>query len=202
MSFYCVIRAFNVDQLDVIYTGPNRSFTGPFGLLMLTSLMFSILSRIGDLLHHLGFLSGLLQRLIENALKKALLIIPLPGVHDFLRSESATGHYFAVSLQHVFATPSSFLLVPLAFSPCPDANGRIDFLTTRSSGCMTLRLPRTNQMWNGGSIELQVTEGYWTAVGAKLLPIVGETFLFNSHRRCQCKNQFCSSDLWAIGCAM
>ena len=26
MSFYCVIRAFNVDQLDVIYTGPDKSF--------------------------------------------------------------------------------------------------------------------------------------------------------------------------------
>ena len=34
-------------------------------------------------------------------------------------------------------------------------------------------------MWNGGSTELQVTEGYWTVVGAKLLPIVGETFLFD-----------------------
>ena len=72
-----------------------------------------------------------------------------------------------------------FLFVPLAFSPCHDANGRIDFLTTGSLGCMTLQLPRTNQMWNGGSTELQVTEGYWTAVGAKLLPIVGETFLFD-----------------------
>ena len=34
-------------------------------------------------------------------------------------------------------------------------------------------------MWNGGSTELQVTEGYWIAVGAKLLQIVGETFLFD-----------------------
>ena len=34
-------------------------------------------------------------------------------------------------------------------------------------------------MWNGGSTELQVAEGYWTAVGAKLLPIVDETFLFD-----------------------
>ena len=25
-SFYCAIWAFNVDQLDVIYTGPDRSF--------------------------------------------------------------------------------------------------------------------------------------------------------------------------------
>ena len=31
-SFYCAIRAFNVDQLDVIYTGPDRSFTAPSGL--------------------------------------------------------------------------------------------------------------------------------------------------------------------------
>ena len=34
-------------------------------------------------------------------------------------------------------------------------------------------------MWNGGSTKLQVTEGYWTAVRAKLLLIVGETFLFD-----------------------
>ena len=35
--FYCIIRAFNVDQLDVIYIEPNRSFTASSGLLMLTS---------------------------------------------------------------------------------------------------------------------------------------------------------------------
>ena len=86
---------------------------------------------------------------------------------------------FFASLQHDFATPTSFLLVLLAFSPCHDANGRIDFLMIGSLGCMTLRLPRTNQMWNGGSTKLQVTEGYWTAVGAKLLLIVGEVFLFD-----------------------
>ena len=34
-------------------------------------------------------------------------------------------------------------------------------------------------MWNGGSIELQVTKGHWTVVEAKLLPIVDETFLFD-----------------------
>ena len=34
-------------------------------------------------------------------------------------------------------------------------------------------------MWNEGSTKLQVTEGYRTAVGAKLLSIVGETFLFD-----------------------
>ena len=31
-SFYCVIRDFNVDKLDVIYTGLDMSFTVPFGL--------------------------------------------------------------------------------------------------------------------------------------------------------------------------
>ena len=41
--------------------------------------MLSILGQIGHLLRHPGFLSGLSQRLIENALKKALLIIPLLG---------------------------------------------------------------------------------------------------------------------------
>ena len=39
----------------------------------------------------------LLQRLIENALKEALLIIPLP-VCGFLQSEFATGHYPAVGV--------------------------------------------------------------------------------------------------------
>ena len=26
IGHFCVIRAFNIDQLDVIYTGPDRSF--------------------------------------------------------------------------------------------------------------------------------------------------------------------------------
>ena len=38
-------------------------------------------------------------------------------------------------------------------------------------------------MWNGGSTELQVTKGYWTAVGAKLLPIVDETFCSISYKQ-------------------
>ena len=33
---FCTIRAFNVDQLDVIYSRPERSFTAPSGILMLT----------------------------------------------------------------------------------------------------------------------------------------------------------------------
>ena len=31
-SFYCSLRAFNVDQLNVIYTGPDKSFTASSGL--------------------------------------------------------------------------------------------------------------------------------------------------------------------------
>ena len=45
-------------------------------------------------------------------------------------------------------------------------------------------------MWNEGSTELQVTKGYWTAIGAKLLPIVDENFCSISHDGANCKNQF------------
>ena len=31
-SFYCAIRAFNVDRLDVTYTGLDKSFFTPSGL--------------------------------------------------------------------------------------------------------------------------------------------------------------------------
>ena len=37
MLFYCAVWAFNFDQLDVISTGLDKSFTAPSGLLMLTS---------------------------------------------------------------------------------------------------------------------------------------------------------------------
>ena len=126
-----------------------------------------------------GLFKWTIAKIDRECFKESFIDNTFSRFRCFLQSESATGHYFAVSLQHDFATLSSFLLVHLAFSPCPDANGRIDFLTTGSLGCMTLRLPQTNQMWNGGSTELQVTEGYWTMVRAKLLPIVGETFLFD-----------------------
>ena len=39
-------------------------------------------------------------------------------------------------------------------------------MATGSLGCMTLQLPRTNQMWNGGSTELQMTR----ATGQSLEP--------------------------------
>ena len=42
--------------------------------------MLFIPGRTGNFTVPFGLLSGLLQRLIENALKKALLIIPLLGL--------------------------------------------------------------------------------------------------------------------------
>ena len=42
------------------------------------------------------------------------------------------------------APPSSFLLVPLAFSPCPDVNRGIDLLAIGSSECLSSRLPWVN----------------------------------------------------------
>ena len=54
-------------------------------------------------------------------------------------------------------------------------------------------------MWNGGLTELQVTEGYWTAVGAKLLPIVDETFLFDVPTEgANCCYQFFRLIFWAL----
>ena len=52
-------------------------------------------------------------------------------------------------------------------------------------------------MWNGGSTKLQVTKGYWTTIGAKLLSIVGETFYSISQRQRQLSMPS-SSDLWGI----
>ena len=124
------------------------------------------------------------------------------SVHDFLLSESVTGHSLTISVQHDFATPSSFLLVPPAFSPCLDANGGTDILLIGSPGCLTLQLLRTSQMWNGGSIELHVTKGYWTTVGAKLLLVVGENLCLISHIRHQLLLPICSSDLRDISVVM
>ena len=137
---------FYLDRLDVIYTGPDRSFIAPSRLIF----------------------SGLLQRLIENILKEALLIMPPLGFAAF---SNLSPRLVIMTLQLLF--------VPSSSSSYLDASGGTYLIVVGSQGCMTLRLPRTNQMWNEGPTELQVTEGYWTAVGAKLLPIVGETFLFD-----------------------
>ena len=40
------------------------------------------------------------------------------------------------------------------FSLSLDADGGIDLLVISSSDCLTTRLPQTNQMWKGESIEL------------------------------------------------
>ena len=54
------------------FTTPSKLLSGPVRCCQ---------HRVGQviLLRHPGFLSELLQRLIENTLKKALLIIPLSG---------------------------------------------------------------------------------------------------------------------------
>ena len=38
-----------------------------------------------------------------------------------------------------------------------------------SSECSSLRLPRVNEKWNGGSTKLQAMKGYLTVIEAKLL---------------------------------
>ena len=52
------------------------------------------------------------------------------------------GHSHSVSTQPDLTTLSSILLVPLAFSPCPDDNGGNDLLEIGSSKCSSLRLPQ------------------------------------------------------------
>ena len=63
---------------------------------------------------------------------------------DFFQSGLATNHSRVVSARPDLATLSSVLLVPLVFSPCPDANGGIDLLAIGSSECSSLGLPRVN----------------------------------------------------------
>ena len=64
--------------------------------------------------------------------------------HDFFQSGLAAGHSRVVSARLDLVTLSSVLLVPLAFSPCLDANGGIDLLAIGSSECSSLGLPRVN----------------------------------------------------------
>ena len=65
--------------------------------------------------------------------------------HDFFQSRLTTGHSRVVSAQASLATLSFVLLVPLAFFPCPNANGRLGLLVIGSLKCSSLRLPRVNQ---------------------------------------------------------
>ena len=77
------------------------------------------------------------------------------------------------------------LLVPSSSSSYLDANGGIYLLAVGSQCCMTLQLPRTNQMWNGGSTELLMTR----ATGQPLEPSSCQSsallFCSISHRRRQ-----------------
>ena len=68
-----------MDRLDVVYTGPDMSFYCAIRAFKWTGHMLSIPGRTCHFTASSGILYGLLQRLIENVLKKALLIIPLPG---------------------------------------------------------------------------------------------------------------------------
>ena len=65
----------------------------------------------------------------------------LMSLCDFFRSRLAAGHSQAVRARPDLATLSFSLLVPLAFSPCPDVNGGIGLLAIGSSECSSLHLP-------------------------------------------------------------
>ena len=68
-----------------------------------------------------------------------------PSLCDFFQSRLTTGRSRAVRARPNLATLSFVLLVPLAFSPCPDTNGRIGLLAIGSSECLSLRLPWVNE---------------------------------------------------------
>ena len=56
--------------------------------------------------------------------------------------------------------PPYVLLVPSAFSPCPDANGGIGLMAIGSSECLILQILWTNRMQKGESAKFQVMKGY------------------------------------------
>ena len=56
----------------------------------------------------------------------------------------AASHSHVISARPDLATLSSVVLVPLAFSLCFDANGRIGLLAIGSLECSSLCLPRVN----------------------------------------------------------
>ena len=69
-------------------------------------------------------------------------------------------HFHAADVQCDPTIPSSALLAPPVSSPCLDANEGIVLHATESSGCLTLQLCQTNQMWKGEPSELLVAKGY------------------------------------------
>ena len=75
----------------------------------------------------------------------AILHISSTNITFFFLPGPVTGRSHVAGVQHDLVTPSSVLLVPSVSSPCLGVNGGIDFLAIGSSGCLTSRLPRTNQ---------------------------------------------------------
>ena len=64
---------------------------------------------------------------------------------DFFQLELAAGRTRAVSARLDLATLPSVLLIPLAFSPCFEANEGIGRLVIGSSECSSLCLPWVNE---------------------------------------------------------
>ena len=152
-----------------------------------------MLGRTGHLLRHPDFYSGLLQRFDRGYFKGSFIDNTSSRFMDF---SDPSSQLVNMTLQ--------LLLVPSSSSSSSylDANGGIYLLAVGSQGCMTLRLPRTNQMWNGGSTELQMTRATGQPLEPSSCQLSARLFCSISHRRRQCKNQFCSSDLRGIGCTM
>ena len=63
---------------------------------------------------------------------------------DLFRFGLAIDHSRVVSAKPNPATLSYVLLVPFAFSPCPEANGGIGFLEIGSPECSSLCLPQVD----------------------------------------------------------
>ena len=85
----------------------------------------------------------------------------------FFRQDSAfflpgpvNDHFHTVYVQRDPAIPLSALLAPPVSFPCLDANEEIDLRVIGSSGCWSLQLCQTNQMWNGEPSKLLVAKGY------------------------------------------
>ena len=97
----------------------------------------------------LGYCSRLEQRALFPYRWRSVVhcghhLMPPFRYHDFFQFEPATGHSHAISTRSDLETPSFFLLVLLAFSLCPDANGGINLLVIGLSECSSLWLPRAN----------------------------------------------------------
>ena len=84
--------------------------------------------------------------------------------------------FSAADVQRDPAIPLSVLPAPPVSSRCLNANEEIDIRAIGSSGCWSLHMCQTSQMWEGEPLELLAAKGYWRAVRAKPLHVVDETF--------------------------